>query len=634
LKKSEPFSSLHVFFTEFQGSANAEKIRKQFLSIVHSPDGCCEPGLTSVYEEAVRLVEDEAAGREFDMDLVSLQRNLYAEIEDIRSHGDQDDRHHFLIVIPIADRPVMLKNCLGSLIEQCREFRYGGFTRASGGQRIYKKISLFIVDDSRDPENIRKIRDLCSAMMSEGIRTYYFGLSEQTEVLNQLPSGSHWQLRSILGYDGIPVQPHKGASISRNIAYLCLSAFLDEFSDKALIYFLDSDEEFRVKIKRGRLIEDITFINYFYWLDKLFSTGDIEIATGRVVGDPPVSPSVMISTFLEDITLFLGKLSGIAPDAGCVFHEDEPGRTSSAEYHDMANLFGYERLLNPRRYHCSLSGAHTVRECFEDFSKKTLGFFNGLHPTRTQFYVHADFIETNPARTVYTGNYLFKPGGLMHFIPFANLKLRMAGPSLGRILRERLGQKFVSVNLPLLHRRTSSEDYGNEFRSGVTSGNNSIDVSLEFNRQFWGDVMLFTIEKISEAGYPVSRIGNSEISAAAQEILDKLWSIYKERQNSIATSTAGLRDFLYSDGHWWHTDPGSQRAVENMELFCCMIEKNFGENSKGIKKIARQIEEGTVLSELIDAISAFYEVDAAWNKLLESPLTLPQCCKPVFNIPN
>jgi hypothetical protein len=623
----EIFSGLDSFFRQFQGNITVAELKEQFLSTLKNladPEGVYDQTgyLRSVYETAVNIVEREAADRDFDKDLLSLQRDLYRELENILQSESIEKRHHFLIAIPVADRPIMLESCIDSLAEQCRLFNYGGTVMDAEGKRIYQKITAFIIDDSQDKENIQRTRDLCSKAVYSGVRTIYVGLPEQTEIISQLPAGLKKQFQSILG-NTESAQPRKGASISRNLAYLYLNAFLRKFREKALIYFLDSDEAFRIKVKRGAVIEDLPFVNYFYCLDKLFSSGDFEVVTGKVVGDPPVSCSVMIGTFLEDISLFLESVAKVAPDSRCAFHDQEPARASAAEYHDMAGLFGYKGLSHPMRYQCSLSGIHSMRECLDDFSKKALGFFNGLHPTRTQFYVHgADFKKTTPARTVYTGNYVFTPAGLRHFIPFANLKLRMAGPSLGRILKKRLGQKFVSANLPLLHRRTTPETYGNEFRAGILAANNSIDASLELNRQFWGDVMLFTIEQITELGYPDDKVGVSEIASVATEVQYKLWTIYKERQDNVKRSAAVLRNLLSLDMVPWLKDPKAESAMGNIKLFCDLAENNFGSDSAGFKDIELQIEQGSVLKELINAISSFQDTESAWDKILKSPFRL------------
>jgi hypothetical protein len=632
LTESELFTNLNIFFRLFKDNTTADDIKEQFLFCLKDMNDRKDifdklDSIKAVYETALRLLEKDASDKGFNEGLLSLQRDLYIELEYVLSFEHVDKRHHFLVVIPVADRPVMLRKCLESLVEQCRIFHYGGFTIDEHGTAVYNKISVFIIDDSKDENNIRKIKRICSWTATAGIRTYYIGLDEQTELLSNLPSEYREKLKDMIGEPSSPLPPHKGASISRNIAYLWLHSFLAEFRQKSLIYFLDSDEEFGLKIKSKNSTEDIQFINYFYWLDKIFGTSNVEVVTGKVVGDPPVSPSVMINTFMDDIALFLKTLSIAAPDEKCIFHDYQAARTSSAEYHDMVKLFGYSSSAQPMKYLCSLSGDHTVRDCLDDFSKKALGFFYGLHPTRTQLYIHSDdLIATKNARTVYTGNYVFRTTGLRHFIPFASLKLRMAGPALGRILRKRLNHKFVSANLPLLHKRTIQSGYCNEFRSGVSENMNSIDLSGEFNRQFWGDVMLFSIEKLAEIGYPDKKLELSVITGIVYDIQAKLWDLYKERQAEITEKTAGISMYISQKKFWWNEEAGAERAVKNMMLFCSVVENNFGADSHGMKKISKQIKKGSHITVIINAIHSFHESEISWNNLLKSEIAAPSNC--------
>ncbi len=635
MKESELFKNLDIFFSRFKDNAAVRGIKKQFLSALKGindlMDICAGLGpLKAVYEASLRLIEREAADAGFAEDLLALQRGLYVELEHVISLAG-GPRHHFIIVIPVADRPAMLKNCLDSLTEQCRIFQYGGFSVDTQERPVYDKISAVIIDDSKDDGSIQKIKELCSATTAGGIRTYYAGLDEQAGLIGQLSSEVRDSLHGLLGDMLNPVSPHKGASVSRNIAYLYLHAFLGVFSEKALIYFLDSDEEFRVKVKRGAGMDDIPFINYFYWFDKIFTASGAEVVTGKVVGDPPVSSSVMINTFLEDIAFFLETTSCASPDEKCVFHDEHAAGIAPAEYHDMVKLFGYKNPPHPRKYHCGLAGDHTVRDCFNDFSKKTSGFFYGSHPTRTQLYVHADdFTKTEAARTVYTGNYVFKASGLRHFIPFAGLKLRMAGPVLGRLLRKKLNQGFVSVNLPLLHKRTGRSAHMNEYRSGISADRHSVDLSREFNRQFWGDVMLFSIERLNELGYPDNRVELSIITETVYEIQEKLWGLYRDRQTEMALKTAKIRDFLSQKRSWLHKDAEIESSLENIALFCSLAEDNFGMNSTGMNRIAGQIKEGQYINFIINAIHFFHETDTAWNELLKSDLALPANCAETY----
>ena len=636
MRQSELFSNLNGFFRLFQGNPSAEAIKNKFFSCLEGIDhskGLCDSleELKTVYETTLRFFEREISSGEFAEDLLSLQRSLYRELENILSLTANDTRHHFLIVIPVADSPIKLKSCLQSLIEQCRIFQYGGFTVTAQGP-VYNKISTFVIDDSKENDNIAKIKEICSETAAAGIRTYYIGLAEQTALIEQLPAGYREDLQGLLGESRNQVPPHKGASVSRNIAYLCMHAFSAEFREKSLIYFLDSDEEFSVTIKRGTGIADVPFINYFYWLDTIFDNQEVEILTGKVVGDPPVSPSVMVNTFLDDIVFFLLGISHTAPEEKCIFHKASPAEAFSAEYHDMVALFGYNAPLHPKEYACSLTGDHTVRDCFEYFSKKALNFFYGLHPTRTQFYHSgADHTETEKARTVYTGNYVMKTTGLRHFIPFASLKLRMAGPTLGRILRQRLQDRFVSAHLPLLHKRTSNTDGRNEFRTGIITDKNSIDLSLEFNRQFWGDIMLFSVEKLVQRGYPDNNVGLSVITDVVCDIQEKLWDLYRTRCTEITEKTGNIEDLLSLMELRGKKGSVAEHSVTNMKSFCSLVKNNFGADSVSMKKVAEQIEAGSYAKKIIDALHSFYETDTAWNELLRSPLASPRIYREACN---
>lgn len=629
LKEKEIFHSLNLFFDAFSTTASVKRMHRHFLSAVENPGNTkmlqdAIERLRPFYEEAVSHVEKEAAENGFKDDLLKLQRGLYCELEDLIASEGCDTRHHFFIVIPVADRPVTLKKCLESLLEQCLLYQYGGASPGSEGIPLYRKVSVFIVDDSKDKANIKKIREIGKKTMISGVRTYYIGLEEQTEILKQVPAESMGKLFRLLGGFSGSVPPHKGASISRNIASLYLRAVARKFDEKVLVYFIDSDEEFRIKIKRTRGEEDIHFINYFYWLDKIFRSGNVEVLTGKVVGDPPVSPSVMINTFLDDLILFLETASALEVSQPCTFHDELTQEKFSADYHDMGRLFGYSNPLSPRKYHCCLQGAHTLKDCFDDFSRRAKGFFFGLHPTRTQFYIHGgSFTETEKARTVYTGNYVFNAEGFRHFIPFAGLNLRMAGPTLGRILRKRLQEGFVWANLPLLHKRTVGDSYGNEFRSGIIASDMDIDLSGEYQRQFWGDVMLFSVEALSDAGFPDKRLTLEKISHTVHLVQDRLLNLYREKHAETAGKISRVDGCLGDPEQWWNKLRGARKSLDNFRSFCAVVESNFGTRSSFLEKISGQIGAGSYTHTIINAIHSFYEDDFSWNELLKADISVP-----------
>ncbi len=627
--KEEIFTSLNLFFDLFLDYRPSRRTREKFLQITGYPDGPDEicrviAELRAVYAEALRITEAETVRSGFREELLSLQKNLYRELEYILSLDDKDPRRHFLIVIPVADRPLMLKNCLASLVEQCRLFRYGGILTDSNGLPRYKKISVFIIDDSRDESNRRITRELTSETLGSGIPAYYIGLEEQTDFLNRLPAEHRNKLGNLIGASRNFPSPHKGASVTRNIACLYIHSILGELNDRALIFFMDSDEEFKLKVNIGDSTKEVHFINYFHLLDRIFESSGIEALTGKVVGDPPVSPAVMINTFLDDILSFLESMAGRGASDECGFHQKIDNSAFSAEYHDMVKLFGYDAAKSPRRYNCLLSGAHTIKDCFEDFSYNAMDFFYGFHPTRPQIYRHAgDMEKTESARTVYTGNYVCTSVGLRHFIPFAGLNLRMAGPTLGRILRTRIREGFVSANLPLLHRRTIAEKNIHEFRRGLKHEDDTLDLSEEFHRQFWGDIMLFSIDALAESGYPDQETGRRRITDTVKSTLDNLWDIYRQQQADSVEKLRRIRHCMSGPLHWWNNHAPAEDSVKRLQLFCSFVEHNFGPNSGSMKKLAEEISRGDRTRMIIDAICSFPEDDRAWNNVLKMVSAIP-----------
>lgn len=576
----------------------------------------------SVYESAFQRIEKEAAVSGFREDLLLLQRALYRELENNYSLMPDDPRHNFTVVVPVADRPDMLRNCVFSLIEQAELFGYGSRKKKADNRLFYDKIRLCIIDDSSDSSNISKIMRVAEEAKAAGIRTDYIGLEEQSEVIGMIPPGFGKRLSGLISEYRKPAMAHKGASVTRNIAFLYLLSSFDRSSEKDLFYFIDSDEEFRVKITDGITAKDIPFINYFYWLDRLFSSSDIEVLTGKVVGDPPVSPAVMINTFLDDLSTSLETLAKQDIHDPCEFHEQPKAGAFAAEYHDMGGLFGYNKTSGPKKFLCGLTGSHDAGDCFADLALSSLGFFYGQHPTRVQLYNHhGPLSETEVARTVYTGNYVFNSNGFRHFIPFAGLRLRMAGPALGRILKQRLGNSFVSANLPLLHRRTAGGK--NEFRSGLVESRGSIDLSAEYNRQFWGDVMLFSIESLTALGYPDRCLDYKLIAETVAGVREKFYSLYRGNQTLVTDKIKKIRGILSDQRNWWNRDGRDRTSLENFRTFCDTAENNFGIDSAAINKVSEQIAEGAYTEKIIKAIEEFYEDDFLWNELLQTEYFSP-----------
>ncbi|MEJ2426570.1 MAG: hypothetical protein P8101_19380 [Candidatus Thiodiazotropha sp.] len=404
---------------------------------------------------------------------------------------------------------------------------------------------------------------------------------------------------------------HKGASITRNLCYLKLSDWLCE-SPNRLIWFCDSDQAFCIP-RRGDG-EDCYPIHFFHQIDRIFRERKTAVLTGKVVGDPPVSPSVMGGNFLDDVTAFLSQIAEQKPEAACQFHHSELVQVQDAAYHDMADLFGFQQPRQAFRYACTLQGPHDNRTCLMDFVGKLPGFFDGVHPTRQSHYAHEPLMPgIKSARTVYTGNYVINARALEYFIPFATLGLRMAGPVLGRILQAELGAQFVSANLPLLHRRALAEQGRAEFRSGIEQRAQRIDLSGEFIRQYYGDVMLFTIQTLVQNGYPNKPIADAEIEAELQRTETSMHAKYTTKQQQITRRIEDLQAWL--DTH--RENPMIAPAGDSLQALIDDMRHNFGTGATAYQHLDEDQQRVRTLQTLLTAIREYVRDRSLWNSLLK-----------------
>jgi hypothetical protein len=497
-------------------------------------------------------------------------------------------KHDFLVVVPVADRPRHIQACLASLCSTLRRFPYAG------------RIRVLIADDSADAASISANRAIMHQFSADGLEVIHFPPEEQYALVQSLGIA----LPRVLGESPADNFGHKGQGVMRNIAYLKVAALLRNDPADTLIWSIDSDQEFRVNVAE----DDGYVLDFFNGIDAIFTRTDALVLTGKVVGDPPVSPAVMTRNFLDDVLAFLAQMAEREPAAPCGHHL-ATAATGDAAYHDMADLFGF-KPADSHAYPCPLHGAHTEADCFANFATRVNSFFYGEHPTRISGYVAGElFASVQPARTVYAGNYVFRPEALQYFIPFAALRLRMSGPTLGRIVKAELGPRFVSANLPMLHKRTVESGGQSEFRPGIETTLTTIDMSGEFERQFYGDVMLFSVEKLAADG-SLCRPASTDFSTTLDQVRSDMLKRYNERQAAVLARLDRLESLLADPSHWW------QRNAAGFQHFAANVRRNFGTMSSGHARINDAANWSRWRGRLLDTLAQYAEDRAAWLRLL------------------
>lgn len=497
-------------------------------------------------------------------------------------------QHDFIVVVPVADRPRHIQACLTSLRAALRRFPYAG------------RIRVLLADDSAAAASIQANRAIARQCSADGLEVIHFPPAEQYALV----SGLGLSLPRVLGDAPSDRYGHKGQGVMRNIACLKVAELIKDTSAETLIWSIDSDQEFRVNVPE----DEGYVVDFFNGIDAIFTHTDAQVLTGKVVGDPPVSPAVMTRNFLGDVLAFLARMAERDPAATCSHHA-ATAAAGDAAYHDMAELFGFQPADN-HAYPCPLPGAHTEADCFANFAGRVNSFFYGEHPTRISGYVPGDlFASVQPARTVYAGNYVFRPTALQYFIPFASLRLRMSGPTLGRIVKAELGPRFVSANLPMLHKRTVESGGQAEFRPGINTQQATIDMSGEFERQFYGDVMLFTVERLAAE----CRLASADFSRTLEETRTEMLERYNARQQAIMTKLGDLDAQLANPTRWWNRSP---ELAAGFRQFAANVRRNFGTASSGHSQINDSANWAQWHDRLLDALAHYTQDRGAWSQLI------------------
>jgi hypothetical protein len=220
---------------------------------------------------------------------------------------------------------------------------------------------------------------------------------------------------------------------------------------------------------------------------------------------------------------------------------------------------------------------------------------------------------------VYPGNYIVNHAGLKYVIPFGHLRLRMSGPTAGRLIAAEIGHRFASFNMPNLHRRTTEAGPGDDFRPGVEADEARVDVSNEFERQFFGDLMLFSTEALVKQADVTRPFAQDAIEAVVAQKEAELLALYQQKHDAIAERNRQLNDLVFNAGHWWlHAGehaPGLAHALRQVRAFIDNIDRNFGEQALAWRQIQSAEHRAERKRQIVEALMNYRAERDAWDSL-------------------
>ncbi|MHB1187005.1 hypothetical protein [Thiobacillus sp.] len=167
----------------------------------------------------------------------------------------------------------------------------------------------------------------------------------------------------------------------------------------------------------------------------------------------------------------------------------------------------------------------------------------------------------------------------------------------------------------MLHTRTLDDTGEAEFRPGVVIEADAIDLADEFERQFFGDVILFTVERLTALDFPQQVLSSDAIAATLDAVRAEMTLRYRTRHANIVNKLAALTALLNSPVHWWHA-PEHTGARAQFRVFLDNMQRNFGTDSPGHARIASEGHWQPWRQRQLAALTRFHADRDAWNRAL------------------
>jgi hypothetical protein len=312
----------------------------------------------------------------------------------------------------------------------------------------------------------------------------------------------------------------------------------------------------------------------------------------------------------------------------------------------MGQLFGYENTHRTFDYCCPLQNStdshiekesatknnvsHNHIDCLKNFSQRLNYFFFGEHLTRKTYFNfdNQPFTHIIPARTIYPGNYIATFKGLKYSIPFGQLRLRMSGPTTGRLIQSELKDKFFSSHLPMLHTRTVKSNtqsdsnlvFKNEFRPGVESSTHKIDLTDEFERQFFGDLMLFTVARLSKENITCDQYNQQNLTETFAIIEKELLDLYNKKHQVVQQKSSLLSHLVKDQNQWWNQSNEIAQSMTEIQHFINNINFNFDTKSDVYQHIQSSHYRQNKIQLMIESLLTYRSDRDAWGSLIKTTL--------------
>jgi len=150
----------------------------------------------------------------------------------------------------------------------------------------------------------------------------------------------------------------------------------------------------------------------------------------------------------------------------------------------------------------------------------------------------------------------------------------------------------------------------------VVSSNEHVDLCDEYERQFHGDVMLFSIERLTEQGFPQQPVAPEHIAATLESVQADMLAQYRARHQATIDKFAQLQALLNKARACLDHDDALACAHANFEAFADNLAHNFGSDSPCHARIDSAANRAAWRQRQLDAIAGYHADRRAWDEAL------------------
>ena len=133
-------------------------------------------------------------------------------------------------------------------------------------------------------------------------------------------------------------------------------------------------------------------------------------------------------------------------------------------------------------------------------------------------------------------------------------------------------------------------------------------LSGEFERQFFGDVMLFSMECLTAQGYPATAPSDEQIAATVREVETDMLHIYTTKHAQIVQQIAALHALFEGQGQWWQQNDSMAQPRAMFRHFIANMEANFGDDAAGYRAIHSGAHRAQRRQQIVGAIASYLRV--------------------------